>query len=135
MKLRVTVEGKTYEVEVEVLDDAAGGPAHTAAPARSHSATASAPAPAASSHPPASGPAASASASTSGDVVVAPIVGTVMQIKVAAGESVELNQVLLVMEAMKMETNVASPMAGKIKAIRVTPGQAVKAGQVLIEFE
>jgi biotin carboxyl carrier protein len=58
-----------------------------------------------------------------------------MQIKVAVGETVALNQVLLVMEAMKMETNVASPMAGKINAIHVTPGQAVKAGQVLVEFE
>lgn len=135
MKLRVTVEGKTYEVEVEVLDDAGGGLAHAAAPARGHSAPASAPAPAAPSPTPPPAPAASAPVSTSGDVVVAPIVGTVMQIKVAVGETVTLNQVLLVMEAMKMETNVASPMAGKIKAIHVTPGQAVKAGQVLVEFE
>jgi methylmalonyl-CoA carboxyltransferase small subunit len=68
-------------------------------------------------------------------VVKAPIVGTVVQIKVAPGDTVAVNQVLLVMEAMKMETNVASPLAGKVKTIRVSPGDAVKAGQVLVEFE
>jgi methylmalonyl-CoA carboxyltransferase small subunit len=58
-----------------------------------------------------------------------------VQIKIAPGDTVAVNQVLLVMEAMKMETNVASPLAGKVKTIRVSPGDAVKAGQVLVEFE
>jgi biotin carboxyl carrier protein len=134
MKLRVTVEGKSYEVEVEVLDDT-GGLAHLAS---SHPAAHAAPSPAPAAPMPSTSTAPApraAPSSASGDVVVAPIVGTVLQVKVAVGDAVELNHVLLVMEAMKMETNVASPMAGRIKAVHVTPGQAVKAGQVMIEFE
>jgi multidrug efflux pump subunit AcrA (membrane-fusion protein) len=48
---------------------------------------------------------------------------------------VEVNQVVAVMEAMKMETNVASPVAGKVKSVGVKAGEPVKAGQVLIELE
>jgi methylmalonyl-CoA carboxyltransferase small subunit len=62
-------------------------------------------------------------------------VGTVMSIKVVPGDSVEVNQVLVVMEAMKMETNIASPIAGKVKSVPATVGSAVKAGQILIELE
>lgn len=143
MKLRITVESQSYEVEVEVLDDGssavpAGGPiygstsvgARTVAP------------PAAPKPAPAHAPAAPSraidvapSAGSGEKVVKAPIVGTIVQLKVAPGDSVEINQVLLVMEAMKMETNVASPIAGKVKAVRVSPGDPVKSGQVLVEFE
>ncbi len=134
MKLRVSVEGKTYEVEVEVLEDTPIGPmygstsVHSTTVAPPVKPTKAGPSPAAEHVPPAS--------SGSGEHVVrAPIVGTILQLKVAPGDTVSVNQVLLVMEAMKMETNVASPIAGKIKTIRVSPGDAVKAGQVLLEFE
>jgi biotin carboxyl carrier protein len=138
MKLRISVEGKTYEVEVEVLEETRAGPMPGSTPL--HSATAAppvAPPPAATKTIPTPDidPARRPSAVTSGYVVEAPIVGTIMQLKVAAGDTVVVNQVLLVMEAMKMETNIASPIAGKIKSIHVAAGQAVKAGQVLVEFE
>jgi methylmalonyl-CoA carboxyltransferase small subunit len=67
-------------------------------------------------------------------MVKAPIVGTVMSVKVKPGDTIQLNQVLLVMEAMKMETNVASPFAGVVKSVLVNPGEAVKADQALVEI-
>jgi biotin carboxyl carrier protein len=127
MKLRITVEGKSYEVDVEVLDDRVGSPAPmpqipVAAPPvsepRSQPTAASAP-----------------SAASGGKAVKAPIVGTIMQVKVAPGDILAVNQVVLVMEAMKMETDVASPFAGKVKSVYVAAGEAVKAGQVLVELE
>lgn len=137
MKLRITVEGKTYDVDVEVMEEGPGGPMYGSTSV--HSSTVAAPVAPKPATPPATvapAPAAPSGPPASGDKVVkAPIVGTIMQLKVAAGDNVGVNQVLLVMEAMKMETNVASPIAGKVKAIRVSNGDAVKAGQVLVEFE
>ncbi len=134
MKLRITVEGNSYEVEVEVVEETPTGPMYGSTSV--HSTTVAPP----TMHPHANpGDAAehapAASAPSSEHVVKAPIVGTILQLKVAPGDTVSVNQVLLVMEAMKMETNIASPIAGKIKTIRVSPGEAVKAGQVLVEFE
>lgn len=134
MKLRITVEGKAYEVEVDVLEDANSGyggyspPTPRAAPA---------PRPAPEPAPVRAAPVPVGNGNGNGGdrAVKAPIVGTVMQVKVKPGDNVELNQVLLVMEAMKMETNIASPMPGKVKAVLAAPGDAVKAGQVLVELE
>jgi glutaconyl-CoA/methylmalonyl-CoA decarboxylase subunit gamma len=132
MKLRITVEGKTYEVDVEVLEEGPPGPLYGSTSV--HGSTVAGPT--SPAKPAATPPAASAPVGGGSEhVVKAPIVGTIVQIKVAPGDMVEINQVLLVMEAMKMETNVASPIAGKVKTIRVSPGEAVKAGQVLVEFE
>jgi biotin carboxyl carrier protein len=134
MKLRITVESKTYEVEVEVVEDAPAGPMYGSTSV--HSTTVAPPtAPSHANPVHAAEHAAPSPAASSEHVVKAPIVGTILQLKVAPGDTVSVNQVLLVMEAMKMETNIASPIAGKIKTIRVSPGEAVKAGQVLVEFE
>lgn len=132
MKLRITVEGKTYDVDVEVLEQGAGMPIAGPAPVPSTPVESIAP-PKVEAAP---APVPPAAAAPTGDrVVKAPIVGTIVQLKVAPGDRVEVNQVLLVMEAMKMETNVATPLAGTVKAVRVTAGEAVKAGQVLVELE
>ncbi|MCC7145170.1 MAG: biotin/lipoyl-binding protein [Phycisphaeraceae bacterium] len=128
MKLRITVENVSYDVDVEVLEGGAAAAAPAAAPPRAAAAPRPAPAP-----PAAAG---GAAAPASGDKCCkAPIAGTVVQIKVKAGDQINLNQVLVVMEAMKMETNIASPIAGKVKGVRVNPGQAVKSGEVLVDFE
>lgn len=129
MKLRISVEGKSYEVDVEVLDGSApaAAPARTA-PAPVRSAAVSAPAPAA----PAAAP---APAAAGGDkVCLAPISGNITQIKCAVGDTVTVNQPLLVMEAMKMESNIPSPVDGTVKAIKVTVGQSVKNGELLVEL-
>jgi len=134
MKLRITVESKTYEVEVEVVEETPSGPMYGSTSV--HSTTVAPPTAPSHAHPsPAVEHVPLASAPGGEHVVKAPIVGTILQLKVAPGDTVSVNQVLLVMEAMKMETNIASPIAGKIKTIRVSPGEAVKAGQVLVEFE
>lgn len=129
MKLRVTVEGRSYEVEVEVLDASNGGPAPL--PAAPAPAAGSIPAPMA---PPRPAPAAAApSAAEPGDVQ-SPIAGSVAAVRVDVGQAVDLNDTLLVLEAMKMESNVASPIAGTVKEICVAAGDAVRAGQVLVRL-
>lgn len=136
MKLLITVEDKSYEVEVQILDDApapGGGSGGSTAPS-----AAATPRPAASAAPKASAPAASPAAgvaSGGGGVLKAPIVGTVVKVLVTPGTKVAKNQPVIVMEAMKMETNVAAHDAGTVKSVKVAPGQAVKAGDILIEFE
>lgn len=122
MKMRVTVEGKVYEVEVEMLD-APSAPPPAAQPAKGGAMSDSPPAPA-RREAPASGP------SDPGDVRC-PIAGSVVSVNVTVGQSVSVNDTLLVLEAMKMETNVASPIAGIVKEICVAQGDAVRTGQVL----
>jgi biotin carboxyl carrier protein len=67
--------------------------------------------------------------------VVAPMPGKVIRLLAEAGQSVEANQGLVVVEAMKMQNEIRSPKAGKVVEMRVTPGQAVNSGQVLLVVE
>lgn len=138
-KLRVTVNGVSYDVDVEVLeDDEAGVPASglTAAPAPAAPRPAPAAAPAAPPPAPASRPAAApAAASANGKSLPSPIAGIVVELKVAVGDAVKMNDPVIIIEAMKMNTNVASPVTGKVTAINVKPGEAVKQNQILMTFE
>lgn len=138
MKLRITVHGKAYDVEVDVLEDDGGAVDHRAPvhappppPAPVHVApppVAPAPAP----PPPAPAPPA---ASSGGKACKAPVPGTVLRVNVKAGDTVSAGQTLVVLEAMKMETNVDSPFAGRVVAVKVAVGEAVKQNQALVEFE
>ncbi|MFT4662960.1 MAG: biotin carboxyl carrier protein, partial [Patiriisocius sp.] len=67
--------------------------------------------------------------------IKAPMPGLVLDIKIQAGDEVEAGDVILVLEAMKMENMIKSPGAGKIKTIKIKKGEAVEKGQVLIEVE
>lgn len=67
--------------------------------------------------------------------VKAPLPGSVWEVKVAVGDTVEEDQVVLILEAMKMENEIAAEEEGTVKAILVEKGQAVKAGDPLIEIE
>ena len=69
------------------------------------------------------------------NAIKAPMPGLILSIHVEAGQEVQENDSLLILEAMKMENNFNSPRAGKIKSILVEKGQAVDKGQLLIEFE
>lgn len=71
----------------------------------------------------------------SANAVVAPLAGSVSRVLVGEGDEIASGQVLLVLEAMKMETEITAPKAGKIAAILVEKGQAVQGGQALIELE
>ena len=122
-KLRVTVDGKAYEVLVEILDKGPESPAPRR-PAWSAPATV-APAPVAQ-------PAASAAAAPG--EVPSPLAGKVVAVDVQVGQAVEANAQLLTLEAMKMNTYVFAPAAGTVEAILVKPGDAVEEGQGLVRI-
>lgn len=131
MKLRITIESKTFDVEVEVLE---GGPATPLPVAPRPAAVASsAPRAVSSSSPVSSGPAA-APAAGGGKVFPSPLSGTVRAVKVKPGDTVAANAEVLVLEAMKMETSVYAPSAGTVKAVLVKEGDTVQAGTGLLEF-
>jgi biotin carboxyl carrier protein len=126
-KLRVTVDGKAYDVMVEILDEGgAPAPGRTAAhPAHVESAHVSAPAVAAARS--------TGSAAAPGDVP-SPLAGKVVSIDVQPGQQVEAGAQLLTLEAMKMNTYVFAPAAGTVKDILVVPGDAVEEGQALVKI-
>ena len=64
-----------------------------------------------------------------------PVSGIVVRVAAQVGQSLQTGDILLVLEAMKMETNITAPSAGKIAAISVNQGDSVQAGQVVVEFE
>ncbi len=119
--LRITLEGKTYDVAVEVLGENAA-PVSAPVPASAPSA------PVAPTPAPAPAPAPTAGAGS----VLSPMAGQVMKIKVAVGAAVSANQEVVVLEAMKMETPIYAPAAGTVQAINVKEGDAVAEGQALL---
>ena len=66
---------------------------------------------------------------------MSPMPGKVISVKVKVGDEVKVNQVVLVLEAMKMENEILSEAAGKVKEIKVRPGEAVEGGQTLVVVE
>jgi len=129
MKLRITVDQKTYEVDVEVAEDdrAPASPAHAYIPAAPT---------AVPSAPPPPRPAAAPEGNVAEDKVCrSPVAGVVVRVNAQVGQQIQANDPLLVLEAMKMETNITSPVAGKVKAINANVGDGVQVGQVLVEFE
>jgi glutaconyl-CoA/methylmalonyl-CoA decarboxylase subunit gamma len=131
MKLKITVHGVAYEVDVEVLDAQDEMQTQNSPLPRSAAPVPAAPAPGG----PAAGPAPTPTAIPTGGGVVSPIAGTVLEIKCKPGDQVSSGQTLLVIEAMKMETEIAASEAGVVKAVPVAPGDAVRENQMLVEFE
>ncbi len=131
-RMRVTVNGRTYEVDVEMLqDDDAADLQQTIRPAtRTSDWTLSSPQPPAAPLPPK--PRVSIG---SQKTLTSPINGVVLEIPVKEGQEVQVNEILFVVEAMKMKTNISSPQAGKVKTIDVKVADKVEAGQVLLTFE
>lgn len=127
-KLRITVEGKTYEVMVEEFD-AGGQPAAAPAPGPVASASISSAAPAPSAPSPAP-----AHASGGPGVVTSPLAGKVVTVSVTVGQQVNEGDQLIVLEAMKMNTFVNAPQAGKVAEILVQSGDGVEEGQGLIRL-
>ena len=125
MKYKVTLNNRTYEVEVEagqamLVDEyEAYAPAPAAAPA---------PAPAA----PAAAPAAASPALAAGEVVKSPMPGNILKINVTVGQKINEGDTLLVLEAMKMENEVAAPRSGTVAQIIVSKGAVVETGAPLV---
>ncbi|MFW5973480.1 MAG: biotin/lipoyl-containing protein [Bacteroidota bacterium] len=130
MKLKITVDGKLYEVEVEVSDPKLEGPTYVP-PLHAKMPGSSPPAGVPRKAP----PAATTEVADESKVCRSPLAGTVARINAEVGKAIEENDVLMVLEAMKMETEITAPFAGTVKAIPVEVGSAVKQGQVLVEIE
>ena len=127
MKLKVTVDGKVYEVEVEVAPE----PLQTLPTFLVQSASASMPA----------GAVPSGAAPTNGDEAVAeekvcrsPVSGIMVKSNVRPGQVIQPGDLLFVLEAMKMETEITAPIAGKVGEVRVNVGESVKSGQVVLTW-
>ncbi len=113
----ITVNGKVYEVTVEENTGAPKAPAAPAAPAPK------APAPAA--------PAPAAAGKAGSVQVTAPMPGKILGVKAAVGQAVKRGEVLLVLEAMKMENEIVAPEDGTVASINVTTGSSVEAGEII----
>lgn len=145
MKYVATINGKKYEVEVEKLEayksldrNGVAAPAapvlpasapvqRPAAPAPVAAAPASAPAPA-----PAAAPAPAVAAPAGATTVEAPMPGKILNIKVSEGQAVKFGEVVVIMEAMKMETEIVAPADGTVSKILVKAGDSVDTGAALV---
>lgn len=116
-RFNITVNGKAYDVAVE---EVGAGSAPAAAPVQAV---------------PAAAPAPAASAPAGGTSVKAPMPGTILDVKVKAGDSVSEGQVLMILEAMKMENDIVAPKAGTVAAVNVKKGDSVNRDDLLASIQ
>ena len=128
MKYKITLQGRTYEVEVErgeamLLDEYEAKTPVPAAPAA---------APAAPVAAPVAAPAPAAGPVAAGTKVDSPLPGNILDIKVSVGQAVKAGDVLIIIEAMKMENEVAAPCDGVVKQVVTSKGAVVATGDTLL---
>lgn len=114
----VNVNGTQYQIEVEEIEAGSKAAAPKAEPVKAA---------------PKAEPA--AAVSTGSTAVNSPMPGNILSVNVAVGDTVKAGQVLMVLEAMKMENEILAPKAGKVAAVNVAKGVAVSAGQVLCSID
>jgi methylmalonyl-CoA carboxyltransferase small subunit len=123
LKLQITIDGKAYAVDVEIVEDEEDAAASSYGTRPAAHAT--------DGH-------AQAHADiwdSEGKICRSPVMGLVIKVLIEPGQAVEAGELMLVLEAMKMETNVTAPRAGIVKSVHVKPGEPVKVNQLLQEFE
>jgi len=130
-KLIVTVNGVSYEVEVEILEEEQHSEHTHIVPSALTSNVQQHISPPVQTPKPTVTPFSSAT----DNYLRAPMNGKVIEIKCKQGELVKTGQVVVELEAMKMKTNIYAPKDGTVKAILIAPGNLVESGQKLIEFE
>lgn len=127
--LIITVNGVSYDVQVEEVSGSAAPRAAAPAPVAAASAAAAAPAPAPA---PAEAPAAKP-AGTQGSVKVqSPMPGTIISVKVSVGQQIKKGDTVAVLEAMKMENEIPAPQDGTVSSVEVSNGATVETGATLI---
>jgi methylmalonyl-CoA carboxyltransferase small subunit len=127
LKLRIKIEGKTYEAEVEILDAQESAPEYPPyPPVQSTFVPATFPEPSSSLRP---------DTRDNEKECHSPVTGMVIKVNVEAGQFVEPNAVIIVLESMKMEMQITAPLGGVVKSVLVAPGTAVKANQLMVDFE
>ena len=130
MKYKITLNGKTYEVEVEEGQAMLVDEYEAYKPAAPAAAPAPAPAPAAA---PAAAPAPAApTAVAAGEVVAAPMPGNILKVNCSQGQAVKAGDILVVLEAMKMENEILAPRDGTVAQVVTTKGAVVDTGAPLV---
>jgi len=131
LKLQIGIDAKTYQIEVEVIeDDALPRQPHSGPYMPIPATVQSSPVPTAKAHSEVSEPNVDEA-----KVCRSPVAGVVIKVNVQPGQELKTNDLIMVLEAMKMETNVTAPISGKVKSVRVKAGDAAKTNQILAEFE
>ena len=118
MKYEITLNGKTYEVEVEECEAVITSSVPAAAPVQQT-------APVAEAAP-------SQSVSAEGRSIPSPMPGTILSVNVSVGQAVKSGDVLMVLEAMKMENDISAPCDGTVKQLLVSKGSTVNTDDVLV---
>ena len=121
-KFNVTVNGTAYDVEVNEVNAAAPAAAPKAAPAAPAPKAAPAPAPAAAAAPVPAG----------AETVKAPMPGKILSVAVSAGQAVKKGETLLILEAMKMQNEIAAPHDAVVSEVRVSANQTVSTGDDMV---
>ena len=115
--LRITVNGKTYDVQVEELSEGSAVSAPAAQPAQTA--------------PAAEAPAAAPAASAEGEEILCPMPGTILSINVKAGEKISEGDVIVVFEAMKMENEIKAPRDCTVLSVDVSKDDTVETGTLI----
>ena len=131
-KYNITVNGNTYEVEV---DEIGGAPSPVPFAVPAPAVAAPAPAAAAPAAPAAAAPAPAPAPSGDSINVESPMPGTILNVKKKPGDAVVADECVLILEAMKMENEIVAPKAGVIGTIAVTRGTAVNAGDFMFSID
>ena len=132
MKYVVKINGVTYEAEVEEVGGSVATPSVSVAPAQVQAPVAPV-APAAPAPAPVA-PVAPAASASGQQTMTAPMPGTILKVNVKAGDSVKQGDVVVVLEAMKMENDITMPCDGVIASVNVNQGASVNTGDVLVSY-